>query len=69
MPGRRKGVLPLQEANRFAKCCRGQVGKTSKRFYLVEEEDSESDVLHVEMYNDEVGVAAAVSAMTVGGGV
>ena len=39
-----------------------------KRVYFLEEEDSESDILHIDMYNDEVGVAAAVSAMTVWGG-
>ena len=48
-----KECLICKKANHFAKCCRAQAGKTSKRVYMVEEADSESDILHIQV--DKVG--------------
>ena len=48
-----KECFICKKANNFAKCCRAQAGKTSKRVYMVEEADSESDILHIQV--DKVG--------------
>ena len=48
-----KESLICKKANHFAKCCRAQAGKTSKPVYMVEEADSESDILHIQV--DKVG--------------
>ena len=44
-----KECLICKKANHFAKCCRGQAEKTSKRVYMVEEANSESDILHIQV--------------------
>ena len=40
-----------KKANHFAKCCRS--GKTAKRVHMVEDAESDSDILHIQV--DKVG--------------